>query len=651
MGQVRKRILLTAAVLCAAGCAKSQYEVMGQNRGDMRQVRDSAMANAPEEKPPKILPETHFAAGLLFERQGQFDKAIPQYLKAVALNHNYVAAFHRLGLLQSATRQHIEAVQSLQRAVALRPDNAVLRNDLGFELMRAEQWDQAESELRRAIELQPDLATAHINLALVQAKSERFTESLASFQAVLPEPDAYYNLGLMYRGQQRYSEAIQTFRHVLTIAPEFSAAKVQIEELSARTESPTPAESVAEAAKFEPTHDDTPVIGDGEDAVAPKHEWGTTFADLASILSVIDGDAHKDCDPPADRPMVDDEVVEQRSGEGFADRPTPGEFVEGESVDSKPAAVAHVQVQVPGEDELLMPSNIWPTDDAVAATGEFEGDVPAAAEFVEEPLVGAGTTSEPQAQARGLEGREAQARRLRSGFGQVDADEVIATPPPIAITDPIGIRDSWAMLEELEEKVALLRYETQIVRAEKAGFGDLTFRHDVLTTPITWIEQEEPAPRAGSDPASGEEEFDDFDVPSVEIEEDDADESDAPEPSDAMEEGPRKDPAPSDRTSLWTIPFGELDSLLSIVRNESICWDDLHARTQGGFPMTDAHGSGVLGIGQEALTQTDEFSPAILNDADRSMEAFNRELSAGWAGDGSGDAYGTYQGGQKPFPD
>ena len=90
-----KRILLTAATLCAAGCAKSDFQVGRENRANMRPMTSSVMANLPEEKPPKILPETHFAAGLLFERQGQFDRAIPQYRKAVALNHNYVVAFHR----------------------------------------------------------------------------------------------------------------------------------------------------------------------------------------------------------------------------------------------------------------------------------------------------------------------------------------------------------------------------------------------------------------------------------------------------------------------------------------------------------------------------------------------------------------------------
>ena len=635
-----KRIMLTAATLCAAGCAKSDFQVGRQNRANMRPMTNSVMANVPEEKPPKILPETHFAAGLLFERQGQFDRAIPQYRKAVALNHNYVVAFHRLGLLESATGQHLEAAQTLQKAVAMRPDNAVLRNDLGFEWMCVQQWDDAERELRRAIELQPDLATAHINLALVQAKSERFTESLASFLEVLPEPDAYYNLGLMYRGQQRYLEAMEAFRHVLTIAPEFSAAKIQIEQLSARTESPTPAEPVVEAAKFEPTPVDAPFIEEEEYAVNSEYVWGTTLVDLAAILAVLDADAHKDCDSPIDRPIVDDVVVEKTSDEDLAERLSDEEFVEEISLDSPSAAAAQLLADAPCEEEMMMPSIVVPTEDAVAVIEEFEGDESAAVEFIEEPLVVAGTmeiAGPPDPCDLEIE--------------EVDADDVIAELTVDPITQPVGVRDSWAMLEELEAKIVMLRCETQAARIEKADFGDLAFRYDVLTTPLTWIEQGALTFDADSDRAAAEDdEFDDLDVPFVEIDEDDADEAEAPTPSDAIEEGPRKEPAPSERTSFWTTEFGELDTLLSIVRNESVCWDDLDAQTQDVLALGNADRPCVEGIERAALTESDEFSPAMPSDADDSMDVMENELTTSWESDRSGDAY-TYPRGLETLPD
>lgn len=430
-----RRILLTTAMVCAAGCAKSNFQFTRQDQGNVRQVTDSAVANAPEEKPPKILPETHFAAGMLFERQGQFDRAIFQYRKAVALNAHYIVAFHRLGLLQSRTGQHLEATQTLKRAVALRPDNAVLHNDLGFELMHTQQWEDAERELRLAIELQPDLATAHINLGMVLSKAERFAESLASFQAVLPEADANYNMGLMYQGQKRHAEAQEAFRHVLTIDPEFSAAKIQLARLASGNVPLTTAEGVevvAETPKLERVDNQVPVVtGDTlppitgpefieeQHAVECKHAWETKLADLAAMLTVID--ANKSWVRPVDRPTA-----------------------------APPSSVGSSD---PCEEELIAPSVVVSTEHAVAAFEEFEYEEPVALVFFQE----AQTTVETAEIAEPPVPCAAESE-------EIAAHERVAALPPATPIRSMKARNSWTMIEELEAKVVKLRDETKATK-------------------------------------------------------------------------------------------------------------------------------------------------------------------------------------------
>jgi hypothetical protein len=277
-----------------------------------------------------------------------------------------------------------------------------------------------------------------------------------------------------------------------------------------------------------------------------------------------------------------------------------------------------------------MPSIVVPSEDTVAVFEEFEGDDPAADEFVEEPQVVAATLE--------IVGPPAPSDLE---FEEVDADDVIAALPAVPITQPMGVADSWAMLEELEAKVALLRYETQVASNEKADFGDLAFRYDVLTTPPAWIEQGALTLDADSDPAAVEDgEFDD----------DDAAETDAPKPSDAIEERPRKEPEPSDRTSLWTTQFGELETLFSIVRNETVCWDDLDAQSRDVLALGNADWPCVEGIEQAALIESDEFSPAMPSDADDSMDVMENERTTSRESDRSGDAY-TYPQGLEALPD
>lgn len=231
-----QRTFTTFAALVAgllAGCAKSDYQLASRERQRLQPVKESSLLNAEEEAMPSIMPQTHFAAGRMFESQGDMNKAVAQYQKAIAQNAQHVGAHHRLGLLLSRMDRHEEAIASFRRAVTLKPDNAILHNNLGFELMYVQKWDEAEAQLRRATELDPTFARAHVNLALLHSRQGRFDESLEIFQQVLHEPDAYYNLGLLHRGQRRYADAAEAFRHVLELRPTSVAARKQLDEVEA----------------------------------------------------------------------------------------------------------------------------------------------------------------------------------------------------------------------------------------------------------------------------------------------------------------------------------------------------------------------------------------------------------------------------------
>ncbi len=183
---------------------------------------------------PNILPSTRYAAARLFESNGQFDKAITQYRKAIADDDKFVDAYDRLGLLYSLQGRHEEAEKALRTAIQISPSEVALRNNLAFGLILQRRWADAERELRRAIMLDPSFTRAHINLGLVMTAQGRFDDALAQYRAVLPEADAHYNLGLAYRAQHRSAEAKSAFRRVLALDPDFTAAKRQIEFLDNR---------------------------------------------------------------------------------------------------------------------------------------------------------------------------------------------------------------------------------------------------------------------------------------------------------------------------------------------------------------------------------------------------------------------------------
>lgn len=223
--------VLSVLMLVGAGCSHHDQPTARQHKPLWKPGDNHSAASAKEAPQPKILPDTHFAAGRLFERQGLAEKAIQQYRKAIAVNHTYGDAHHRLGVLLSATGRHEEALPMLRRAAVLKPGSAVVHNDLGFELMFHQAWSEAEQEFRRSVQLMSRYPRAHVNLGLALSQQGRFDEALAAFREVLPEPDAHYNLALLLRGQQRYAQAVEALHTVLRIDPKFRAAQAQLDQI------------------------------------------------------------------------------------------------------------------------------------------------------------------------------------------------------------------------------------------------------------------------------------------------------------------------------------------------------------------------------------------------------------------------------------
>lgn len=222
------RTLTLVSTLCVGACATSDLPVTGAALHRRGAIDNAAMVNARPEPPPKILPETHFAAGRLFEAQGAIHKAIEQYKLATLTNHFFGDAYHRLGLLLCRVGMHDEAIVALQRAAELKHDSAIVRNNLGFCFLLAERWFEAEQAFREAIALRPDFARAHVNLGIALSKQGRFDDAFDAFAQVLPETDAYYNVGLMLAGEGRMADAAEAFQHALDIDPGFTAAATQL---------------------------------------------------------------------------------------------------------------------------------------------------------------------------------------------------------------------------------------------------------------------------------------------------------------------------------------------------------------------------------------------------------------------------------------
>ncbi len=347
--------VLVTLVLLPSACNQPQSSAGRLSQGNGARSDAASAADVRETPPPKILPQTHFAAGQLLEAQGQFDQALVQYQRAALLNHRHVAAYHRMGTLLARMGRHREAIDALTKAADLRPDAYVLYNNLGFEYAILNEWDTAEAHLRRAIDLNPTFERARVNLGMVLCRRGQFEEALEQFRTVLPESEAQYNLGLMYAGSKRYRDAGLAYHRALQLDPNLIAAQTQLAYISKYVDStdtsqdPAPAQDAMEVGYDEPIQAQAltgetsgDVTGDASEAVP---------ADVASM---------EDCDEPevdADDILTNSATPADDAAVDWADSSTAGD-------DELPCA----EITGADESELANPFDI-PRDWTVESSG------------------------------------------------------------------------------------------------------------------------------------------------------------------------------------------------------------------------------------------------------------------------------------------
>ena len=196
----------------------------------------SAPGNLPgrvrAEKEPQINAMTYFAHGHLLERQGNFERAVVQYRKTLALQPDFLSARNRLGITLNKLGRHEEATEQFRMALVGHPALAYLYNNLGFSLYLEADYVEAETALTQALELKSNYPRARMNYGLVLARLERFDEAYTQLQQVGNAADAYFNMGVILTEAEKYAEAAHYLEAALTARPDFAAARHQLREVS-----------------------------------------------------------------------------------------------------------------------------------------------------------------------------------------------------------------------------------------------------------------------------------------------------------------------------------------------------------------------------------------------------------------------------------
>lgn len=98
----------------------------------------------------------YYQRGIAYERDGQWDKAEADFLKALELEPDQPLVLNYLGYSWVEMRRNMdEARAMIEKAVELRPEDGYITDSLGWVLYRMGDYDGAVEWLERAVELEP----------------------------------------------------------------------------------------------------------------------------------------------------------------------------------------------------------------------------------------------------------------------------------------------------------------------------------------------------------------------------------------------------------------------------------------------------------------------------------------------------------------
>ena len=128
----------------------------------------------------------HSLLGLLYARQREFDRAIAEGERALALNPggaytlgNYAATLNMAGRWE-------EAIPLFQKAIRLNPFGpSSIYRDFGWALRNVGRFEEAVSAFKKAIQISPDHLHAHLHLAYTYSLMGREREARAEAAEVL----------------------------------------------------------------------------------------------------------------------------------------------------------------------------------------------------------------------------------------------------------------------------------------------------------------------------------------------------------------------------------------------------------------------------------------------------------------------------------
>ena len=123
--------------------------------------------------------------GLVFNEDGEYQKAIANFDKAIELDPKLAPAYNNRGWAYIELGEYEQGIADCNKAIELDPNLALAYSNRGLAYVRLGQYEQAITDCSKAIELDPGLALAYSNRGQAFLELGQYEQAIADFDKAI----------------------------------------------------------------------------------------------------------------------------------------------------------------------------------------------------------------------------------------------------------------------------------------------------------------------------------------------------------------------------------------------------------------------------------------------------------------------------------
>jgi TolB-like protein/predicted Zn-dependent protease len=252
------------------------------------------------------LPGAHSLLSQVYAQKQQYDQAIAEGGRTIALDPNNAGSYERQAAVLNFAGRPEEALRMVEQAMRLNPHYPPFYlGDLGWTYSLTGRYTEAVAALKETLSRSPNLMVYHVILAdsYVQqwayqqgSDAQTLEQALAAAQRGLALNDSYpfghVRLGTVYLWQKQYEQALAEMERAIAFDPNFAGGYALLAETLSRVGRPEEAVGMAEQAlRHKPDVADVHLnsvgaayylAGRPEEAIAPLKQFLTRYPNILS---------------------------------------------------------------------------------------------------------------------------------------------------------------------------------------------------------------------------------------------------------------------------------------------------------------------------------------------------------------------------------